>query len=329
MSGAAALTVRRLLLWVLTLALFAGAAACGGDEASETETDVSNGETTAASDEPAASEGADQDTATTSAPTTAPTTTTTTAPPARSMGVVLLAPGEADNKLNVRAGPGTGNAVIDELTPAQTGLAPSGAIEVLDGRIWHEVDTGVVLGWVYGYYLTETWTPSEIEAEWDWNAALEDFANALVLGEGLEESVSWRGLFAIYFDQNLRRWPQEDLAGLADDGTELRWSNTGASAGEADATVGTWKEVIGDAFLSDYLDQDVQIEVGGLTLGSNSVLPDDAVSSAFANFPWVAIHDPGDDETLGGLDWSTWLVFMEMEEEGPKIVGLQPQFGYP
>lgn len=316
--------VRRRLYWVTLLALAVGVSACGGDDQTVEEVAESTS-TTVSGDDSVAVDGTDQ---TTAPPPTASTTTTTTAPQRR-MGVVLLAPDQANNSLNIRSGPGTRNPVVDELLPAQAELVPTGAVEIVDGRVWHEVDTGEVLGWAYGYYLTETWSSSEVEQEWDWNSALENFANALVLGEGLEETVSWRGLFVIHFDDNLRRWMPDDLPGLHEDDTELRWSNTGASADEADGTVGAWKQVIADPFLSDYLDQDADIEVGGLTLGANSALPGSAISSAFANFPWVAIHDPGDNEDFLGLDWSTWLVFLEMEEDGPKVVGLQPQVGYP
>ncbi len=320
--------VRHRLFWIMLLTILVAVSACGADdeEAEVDGTAAEGAETTAPEGEDGAgAEGTEQ---TTAAPTTAAPTTTTTVPPRR-MGVVLLAPDESNNKLNMRAGPGTQNPVVGELQPAQAELASTDAIEVVDGRVWHELITGDATGWVYGYYLTETWSPSEVEQEWDWMSALEDFANSLVLGEGLQDTVSWRGLFVIYFDDNLRRWSPDDLPVLHEDDSDLRWSNTGASASEGDATVGSWKEVIADPFLADYLDEDINIEVGGLTLGPNAVLPSSAISSAFANFPWVAIHDPGDNAELGGLDWSTWLVFLEMEEDGPKVVGLQPQVSYP
>ena len=325
----------RKLLWTLLLIVLVAGTACGGDDASEPDGGeaVAEGETTAAGESGTQGTSADAGGAQPDAVTTStlppPTTTTTTLPPGRRLGVVLLAPGEAANSLNFREGPGTDNPIVGELLPAQAGLAPTGALEVVDGRLWHELITEDSQGWAYGYYLTEIWSPEEVEGEWEWKAALDNFANALVLGNGLADTVSWRGLFVIRHDQNLRRWAPDELSGLADDDTELRWSNTGASADEASATVGTWKQVIADSFLADYLDEDVEIEVGGLTLGPNAVLPGSAISSAFANFPWVAIHDPGDNEEFQGLDWSTWLVFLEMEEGRPRVVALQPQTSYP
>jgi hypothetical protein len=311
--------------------VLAGASACGGDEPTDSsEVDQpANGETTAAMADDQNPDAAPEAGEQTAAPASTTSSTTTTAPPQRRMGVVLLAPDEENNKLNMRSGPGTRNPVVDDLLPAQAEMVPTGSVELVDGRLWHELTTAEATGWAYGYYLTETWSPSEIEQEWVWREALESFANALVLGEGLAGSVSWRGLFVIHFDDNLRRWSPEDLGGLQDDDTDLKWANTGASANESEATVGSWKEVIADRFLSDYLDEDVIIEVGGLSLGANAVLPGSAISSAFANFPWVAVHDPGDNPDFSGLDWSTWFIFMELEESGPKIVGIQPQASYP
>lgn len=317
---------------MVLLIVLVGASACGGDEEAgesgeaDQQADGETTETMADGQESDSAEGTGQTAATT---TSTSSTTTTTAPPVRRVGVVLLAPDEANNKLNVRAGPGTRNPAVDSLQPAQAELVPTGSVELVDGRLWHELVTPDTSGWAYGYYLTETWAPSEVEQEWDWNAALVAFSNALVLGEGLEDAVSWRGLFVIHFDDNLRRWTPDELGGLHQDATDLKWSNTGAAANESEATVGTWKEVIADKFLADYLDEDVVIEVGGLPLGPNAVLPGSAISSALTNFPWVAVHDPGDNEELAGLDWSTWFVFMEMEESGPKVVGLQPQTSYP
>ena len=334
MFGAKSRTPYWRLSWMVLLLALLGAAACGGDDEQAVDGTVSGGETTAAADGgadgTAAGDGTATDGVTTSTRAPATTTTTTTLLPGRRMGVVLLAPGDEDNSLNFREGPGTDNSIVGELLPVQSGLVPTGAVEVVDGRVWHELITEEFRAWAYGYYLTEIWSPEEVEEEWEWEAALSNFANALVLGGGLADTVSWRGLFAIYYDQNLRRWAPDELSGLGADETELRWSNTGASADEeGDATVGTWKQVIADAFLADYLDEDVEIEVGGLTLGANAVLPGSAISSAFANFPWVAIHDPGDNEDFQGLDWSTWLVFLEMEEGVPRVVGLQPESSYP
>ena len=32
--------------------------------------------------------------------------------------------------------------------------------------MWHELITEEFRGWAYGYYLTEIWSPEEVEEEW-------------------------------------------------------------------------------------------------------------------------------------------------------------------
>ena len=72
------------------------------------------------------------------------------------------------------------------------------------------------------------------------------------------------------------------------------------------------------AFLADYHDPDAQVTIQGL--------PDRGfpIPQEFANFPWVAIHDPGDNEEYSGLDWTTWFVFLELDEHDvPTVVGIE------
>ena len=70
----------------------------------------------------------------------------------------------------------------------------------------------------------------------DWEAALDTFATALRTGEGLAEAVSWRGLYVIHHDNNLRWWKPAQLVDLLTDDTKLSWSSTGASAEEMGPT---------------------------------------------------------------------------------------------
>ena len=261
--------------------------------------------------------------------TTIPTTTAVSvAPPAaRSMGVVLIDPAIPD-VLNLRERAGAGSPIIGTLHPTQTKLSPTGRQEAVDGRTWHEIVAGDTVGWVHGRYVTETWTLDEVEARWDWETALDTFATALRTGEGLAEAVSWRGLYVIHHDNNLRWWKPARLVDLLTDDTKLAWSSTGASAEEMGPTA-SFKEQIADRFLADYHDGDVQLEPGGVPIGAGGVLPPAAVSPALANFVWIAVHDPEDNPEYGGIDWSTWFVFMELEGALPRVVGLQVQTWYP
>ena len=259
--------------------------------------------------------------ATAAAATTLTTATPTPAPGGRSMGVVLVDPTDV---LNLREWAGTGGPIIATLHPTQTKLLPTGRQESVDGRIWHEIVAGETVGWVHGRYVTETWTLNEVNARWDWRTALDEFANALAGRSDLAEAVSWRGLYVVYYDEDLLWWKPHQLGELLTDDTKLAWASPGASAEELGPTA-SFREQIADQFLEDYHDPDTQLRPGGIPIGSGGPPPWAAISTPFANFVWVAIHDPGDNPEWSGLDWSTWFVFMELDDTLPKVVGLQIQ----
>lgn len=254
-------------------------------------------------------------------PNSQTTATPTPRPGARSMGVVLV---DTTDVLNLRKWPGTGGSITATLHPTQTKLLPTGRQEPVDGRIWHEVVAGETVGWVHGRYVTETWTLDEVTRRWDWLTALDEFANALAAGSDLAGVVSWRGLYVVYYDEDLRWWKPGQLAGLLVDKTKLAWASPGASAEELGPTA-SFREQIADQFLEDYHDPDVQLQPGGIPIGSGGPPPSSAISTPFSNFVWIAIHDPGDNPEWEGLDWSTWFVFMELDGTLPKVVGLQIQ----
>ena len=147
-------------------------------------------------------------------------------------------------------------------------------------------------------------------------------------GDGLAEAVSWRGLYVIHYDDNLLWWGPDDLPTLLEDDTKLAWASSGASAEERGPTA-SFKEEIADRFVADFYDDDIQFEPGDIPLGPGGILPEAAISPAFTNFVWIAIHDPGDNPEYDGIDWSTWFVFLELEENLPKVVGIQAQTWYP
>ena len=79
----------------------------------------------------------------------------------------------------------------------------------------------------------------------------------------------------------------------------------------------------GRPFVADCYDPDAEFVVGGALLGSGAIVPEAAVSTAFANFPWVAVHAPNDDVAVLCYDWDTWLVYLELDGPLPKVVGVQ------
>lgn len=132
------------------------AAACGGDAADTTTTTTTlDSSTTSAAP-----------TTTTVQPTTTTTgaSTTTTAPPRATTTTLAgepidFGPGEGDvvmvigvrhdDVLNLRAGPGADQPIIDEIPPTFTDLVALGNTRDLDPSFWIEVDYEGTVGWVH------------------------------------------------------------------------------------------------------------------------------------------------------------------------------------
>ncbi|HEX6256035.1 MAG TPA: hypothetical protein VFZ70_09510, partial [Euzebyales bacterium] len=63
----------------------------------------------------------------------------------------------ADDRLNVRSGPGVHNAVMATLAPDMVELESTGRIAQVDGVLWREIVLpGDGTGWVNASYLAET-----------------------------------------------------------------------------------------------------------------------------------------------------------------------------
>ena len=256
--------------------------------------------------------------------TAAPTTTTAPEPEPRPLGVVLV---PMFDVLNIRAEPGADNPILATLQPTQTKLIPTGRRAAVSGSTWHQISAGDVLGWVHGRYVTETWDTAEVRQRWDWETALERFVDALATGHGLDEAVTWRGFYAVDSSGVFHWWRPSEVAGLVAQNPPMAWNYLGASAEEFGPT--PFNELITDIIIETYRDPDVQFEVRGMTLGGGAVPPEYAVSSAFENFIWVAMHDPGNNPDFAGMDWITWFVYLELDGTIPKVVGVQPQMWGP
>ena len=124
---------------------------------------------------------------------------------------------DGDRRRTQRAGvvpferPGVGGPILGTLHRTQTKISPTGRTAPVDGRPWHEVTSGTVTGWVHGRYVTESWTPQEVEALWDWETAVDRFATALGGGGELRAAVSWRGFCVVAADGVLHWWKPDRL----------------------------------------------------------------------------------------------------------------------
>ena len=148
---------------VLALALVA--AACGDDNAGPADTGAvtttSVAPTTTTTMPTTSTTTAATTTTSTAAPTTtaaAPTTTTTVAPtttlpgelidvPPRRGDIVAVVGVAHDDVLNVRAGPGTNQAIVTTLGPLEDDVLVLGNARLLPNSIWTQVEFGGVTGW--------------------------------------------------------------------------------------------------------------------------------------------------------------------------------------
>ena len=261
--------------------------------------------------------------------TAAPAPTTTTTPPVqtdasltdRLWAVVLV---DGDDVLNVRTGPGVAFDKLTSFGATHNGIVLTGIKAEVGGSVWVEVETEDARGWVNKYFLTEEWTLREVGDQWNMQAPLVEFAAAVEAGGDLGTRVSARGLFVVYYDTLLRRWKQSDLDDVMNDGVVHSWSSPGCDPG---CVEDTFADAVGLQFYGVY--EDIGDDaVGGLDdiiLGGNGPFPPEAaIPAQFENFHWVVIHDPGDDPEFDGLDWQTWFVYYNYEDDDAVIVGLSP-----
>ncbi len=135
----------RLVAVLAALALLASA--CGDDDTEAAD------DTTSSIDETTSSDTTEPETTTTT--TTTSTTTTTTGLPGDPFegfakdGDVLAVMGVAhDDKLNIREGPGTDQALLTRVGPLEDNLTATGRARALSRSIWYEVSTeDGITGW--------------------------------------------------------------------------------------------------------------------------------------------------------------------------------------
>ena len=85
----------------------------------------------------------------------------------------------------------------------------------------------------------------------------------------------------------------------------------------------TFAGLVAAPFLDAYRSAARQYTVGGRRSAAWTPPSVAAVSTAFVNFPWVAMHDQGDDPRGDSPVGSTWFIFLELEGTLPRVVGLQ------
>ena len=231
-------------------------------------------------------------------------------PPTGPWAVVLVAP---DDVLNVRAAPEPAAAQVAVLRPDARGVVGTGERRAVGGAEWLRVQVGTETGWVNAAYLTEDVDAARFRGDDRVLTLLASLSGAVRSRGSMATLIAPRGLYLAHFAAP-RRLPPADAAALWADQT--RRSFNGAACGE-DCVQGTFREVLGEAYLDAYEDADKRLGFDDWLQGGNASAPRPAV---LAGFHFVTVYDPGDEPEVP--DWEAVTVFVEYVAGTPKVVGL-------
>lgn len=235
--------------------------------------------------------------------------------------VVMLGEGDL---LNVRAGPGTGNDVLETLGPTIRNLQPTGNLEEGDGVVWMEiVRPSSTPGWVSRAFLTEQVEPEAFCEDERVEKLLDDFQQAVINqdGEALSRLVSpVQGLTiqhnwwnpAVKLDQN------EAIRNLFFSTTDFEW---GTADGSGEPLVGPFKDVIlpklQDVVGAEYTRHCNILESDTSAGGTAGML---TWPTEYGNLNYVALFRaaPAGDE----MNWRTWAVGIDYVGGVPYIASI-------
>ncbi|MDH5371817.1 MAG: hypothetical protein OEX97_02620 [Acidimicrobiia bacterium] len=227
-------------------------------------------------------------------------------------GVVLV---ESDDTLNVRSGPSA--TIVAELHPTTNRIQMTGRTDGAAGSLWVEIIHDQVIGWVNSFYVTEA--VDSIPSD-DALQAVENFAEEVFRsGRPLGSITGRKGLTVTHFDGPKHFNRDSDPM---TDPTIFLWGSPGCGVEPECAYQETFVEQVAGGFLSAWDDDDRLVEIDTPIAGGNGTLPEFVIPTVFRNFHYVAVHDPGDDPAYGGLDWTTWYVYLELADGELTVAGL-------
>lgn len=230
--------------------------------------------------------------------------------PAGTWAVVLVGPGDV---LNVRAEPDPAAAVVATLRPDARDVVTTGQRRAVGSAEWAQVQVGSATGWVNAAFLTEAVEAAAFRADDRVLTLLASLSGAIRSRGSMASLLAPRGLYVAHFDPPRRYLPAEAAALWGD---QTRRDFNGAACGEA-CVQGTFREVLGEAYLDAYEDPDKRLGFDEWLEGGN---PSARRPGVLAGFHSVTVYDPGDQPDVP--DWEAVTVFVEYVAGTPKLVGL-------
>lgn len=240
--------------------------------------------------------------------------------PTNRFRVALVA---SDDVLNVREDPGVSAPIVGMLMPGVV-VGTTGLQQIVGSSLWVQIGTPNGGFWVNSRFLAPVIDPAEFAGDERVGELLEEFKTRILNDDDLRPVISRRGLFVSHHSDPVR-WPLDELDTILTDTTTYQWPSNAIDEDDPEFDLlppRTFAAGVADSFVSAFDDSDTITTVNEPIEAGNSRLPEYAIPFEFQSFNYIGVHDPGDDPQYDGLDWVTWYVSIDYEDDRPIIVGL-------
>lgn len=220
---------------------------------------------------------------------------------------------EKDDVLNVRSGPGVGNAIVGTLPPGTTDIQVTGPSQQVDQALWVPIKQADLTGWVSRSYLTEQVDPQTFCQSADAQALVERLRAAIRTRDGQALATlihPQRGLLLRH------SWSNPEVHLSAQEAAAFFTDPTARDWGHAD---GSGLPIRGPAnlIILPMLDKDLGPQtacnqvIGGATTGLLILPP------GYEALNHISIVRPAPADNT--MDWGSWVAGVEYWEGRPYL----------